>query len=109
MRGEVTEPVRLSLKYRGGRTRACSHYVRKCERVAWGATQGARRSADRASSRGAQRRVAPQAARSLQVAAEMAMRVVAKPRRAPGPAAFCASLMAISALQRTCGHSVTRP
>ena len=37
------------------------------------------------------------------------MRFVAKPRRAAGPTSFCASRVALSALQRTCGHSVNRP
>ncbi len=89
--------------------RACAHYVRKCERVARGANHGARRRQDRASWLGEQRRVAPPGRPFLRVAAEMAMRFVAKPRRAPGPPAFCAPLMAISTVQRTCGHSVNRP
>src|SRR5437762_9944072 len=84
--GVGLDPVRLR---RCSLTRACSHYGRKRERVAWDANRGSsfdkQGSRDWRSWRGEQQRVAAQDARSLRVAAENVHHCVAKARRVPNP------------------------
>src|SRR5690606_2965822 len=73
------------------------------------ANQGAGRRPGWTPGLGVQRRVALFSPRSLRVAAKQAMRGVAKPRRATGPAAFRALRMACLFRNASWKNSVNRP